>query len=154
MSDVHVICGTTDDLKILMAHRKALWLETGPWTESDVAGPVSEYEKWLRVSVENARVIPFLGKIGDTVAGSGSIWIRDIRPAPGRSKQSEAVLIGMYTEPEFRRKKVASAILDNAIGWCKARDFDELVLHSSDQGMAMYRKRGFNRTSEMRLRLV
>ena len=144
---------TSDDVAILMNHRKSLWMETGHWKEMDLEVAVGEYEMWLRGALEDGKVISFIALIDRAIAGSGSIWIRDIRPAPAHPKLSEAVLIGMYTLPEFRRLKVASTILDSAIGWCRANGYDELVLHSSDQGRSLYLKYGFSETSEMRLRL-
>lgn len=153
MESVVVEHGTTKDVGVLMRHRKSLWMETGSWKETDLEAAVTKYESWLRNALGDGKVIPFLARIDKAIAGSGSIWIRDIRPAPARPKLSEAVLIGMYTEPEFRRRKVASSILEAAIKWSSANGFDELVLHTSDQGRSLYKKRGFGDTSEMRLRL-
>lgn len=146
--------GSPADVRVLMSHREYLWRETGSWKPKDLAVAVNAYEKWLEAAISEGRVIPFLGKIGKVIAGTGSIWIRDIRPAPARSKLSEAVLIGMYTMPEFRRMKVASAILEKVISWSRSNGFDELVLHSSEQGKSLYIKYGFSATSELRLPLV
>lgn len=151
---VRIFQGSVDDLSSLIRHRKLLWAETSSWSEEDIGEASKDYEQWFRASVESGRVIPFIARIGNEVAGSGEIWIREVRPEPRRTRLSEAVVIGMYTEPRFRKMKVASTVLERIIEWCITNGFERLTLHTSEQGRPLYEKYGFEPTTEMRLRLI
>ena len=58
-------------------------------------------------------------------------------------------LFSMYTEPEFRRRGVASLIVRESVEWCKKNGFPSMRLHASKKGRALYRKYGFARAWEM-----
>jgi GNAT superfamily N-acetyltransferase len=60
----------------------------------------------------------------------------------------------MHTEPQWRRKGIASRILREAIRWAKKRGYREVLLHASPLGKGVYHRRGFRNTSEMRLELA
>jgi len=59
----------------------------------------------------------------------------------------------MYTEPEFRRRGVASMVVSKAIEWCRKKGYGRLMLHASEMGRSVYKRFGFRRTWEMRLDL-
>ena len=61
--------------------------------------------------------------------------------------------MAMYTEQHFRRRGVASAILQAAIAYLRERGVERMTLHSSEFGRPLYEKFGFGDTTEMRLNL-
>jgi len=61
--------------------------------------------------------------------------------------------LSMYTEPDFRKRGVASMVVKEAIRWCRKRRYERLMLHASKMGRGVYRRLGFKRTWEMRLNL-
>jgi GNAT superfamily N-acetyltransferase len=56
----------------------------------------------------------------------------------------------VYTEPAWRRRGVADALMRQVIRWAEAERLDRLVLHASEAGRALYQRLGFAPTNEMR----
>ncbi len=109
-----------------------------------------DYFGWL-VSQHNAPQI--------IIAGAGVI-IREVPPFPIRHKNGEiaiaegrqGLIVNVFTEPEWRRRGLAQLLIEQIIAWSRDQQLDGLVLHTSDDGRALYEKFGFVRTSEMELR--
>jgi GNAT superfamily N-acetyltransferase len=110
------------------------------------------YRKWAKRKLRDGS---FLGWLAETPehhsAGGGCLWLRPEQPRPRLKGLVEPYLLSMYTEPQFRRRGIASKILEEAIKWCKKNGYHRLILHASNQGRSLYRKYGFVRTREMRL---
>ena len=77
-----------------------------------------------------------------------------VQPRPHRESRVQPYLLSMYTEPDFRRRGVASMVVKEAIEWCRRNKHERLMLHASEMGRGVYSKLGFKRTWEMRLDLV
>ncbi len=109
-----------------------------------------DYIGWL-VSATNApeKIIAGAGVITRAVppfphrGGSGEITI-----AEGR----QGVIVNVFTEPEWRRRGLAKLLMERIIAWSRDQNLDDLVLHASDDGRALYEQLGFVSTGEMRLR--
>ena len=79
-----------------------------------------------------------------------------ISPWPGSPDDPSglrALVLNVYTEPEFRRRGIARRIMETAIGWCREQGLGSVSLHASDFGRALYESLGFRQTNEMRLYL-
>jgi GNAT superfamily N-acetyltransferase len=79
--------------------------------------------------------------------------LHPIQPNPRRDYTMQPYLLSMYTEPDFRKRGVASIVVSKAIEWSRKHEYGRLVLHASDMGRKVYKKFGFKRTWEMRLDL-
>jgi len=92
------------------------------------------------------------------IAGAGVI-IREVPPFPIRHKNGEvtiaegrqALIVNVFTEPEWRRRGLAKLLMNTIIAWSRDQHLDGLVLHASDDGRALYEQLGFISTTEMRL---
>ena len=93
------------------------------------------------------------------VAGAGVV-IRIVPPFPHRSGNGEitiaegrqGVIVNVFTEPEWRRRGLAKLLMEKIIAWSRKHSLDDLVLHASDEGRALYEQLGFVLTNEMRWR--
>ena len=61
-----------------------------------------------------------------------------------------AIIINVFTEPEWRRRGVARLLMNEIIAYARRERLDRLVLHASDQGRALYDQMGFVLNNEMR----
>ena len=82
------------------------------------------------------------------------MWLQQVQPRPHRASMVQPYLLSMYTEPDFRRRGVASMVVKEAIRWCRKKGYEVLMLHASEMGRRVYSKLGFKRTWEMRLDLA
>jgi GNAT superfamily N-acetyltransferase len=93
------------------------------------------------------------------IAGAGVI-IRVVPPFPHRREDGkitipegrQGLIVNVFTEPEWRRRGIAKLLMENIIAWSRQQSLDDLVLHASDDGRALYEQLGFVPTGEMRLR--
>ena len=107
-----------------------------------------EYVGWL-ASAQDAP-----GKI---IGGAG-VQLRHVLPHPLTSPNGDAaisegrhaIILNVFTEPEWRRQGVATLLMRRIIDWSREERLDRLVLHASDEGRALYEGLGFVATNEMR----
>ena len=107
-----------------------------------------QYIGWLASPVDSS------GKI---IGGAG-VQLRRVSPHPATGPNGEpaigegrhAIIINVYTEPEWRRRGVAALLMRHIIDWSRAEKLDRLLLHASDDGRALYEKLGFVQTNEMK----
>jgi GNAT superfamily N-acetyltransferase len=112
------------------------------------------YRKWIKLALRKRTVVGWAVEFEKEVAGSGCLWLQPALPNPeGETKLLRPYLFSMFTEPEFRRKGVASSIVREAVEWCRRNGYPHVVLHGSKKGRGLYAKHGFTRTWEMRRQL-
>ncbi len=123
-----------------------------------LAGALDEgqWASWRRAALEVVARLP-----KDTVAvfvvdnprrpgtlvscGAGIVVPR--LPNPWHSGGRVGYVQWMSTEPAFRRRGLARAVLRAVLGWFDERDVDNVELHATEQGAPLYRSEGFWRGS-------
>jgi len=107
-----------------------------------------EYIGWL-ASPEN--------QPGRIVAGAG-VQLREVPPHPEPDANGKISIVSgrqanignVYTDPEWRRRGLATLLIKRIIAWSCEEGIISLVLHASDEGRAVYERLGFIATAEMR----
>jgi GNAT superfamily N-acetyltransferase len=146
---------TVDDAATLAHHRAAMFRDMGsirPEMYDAMAAasrayfasamPRGEYVAWVVTPDDQTTRI---------VAGAG-VQIRRILPRPdgsGLMTGPEAIVLNVYTEPDWRRLGIAGRLMRHIIAWSRAQHIRRLVLHASDNGRRLYEKLGFTPTNEM-----
>jgi GNAT superfamily N-acetyltransferase len=108
-----------------------------------------EYIGWLALPAQNP----------DIIAGGAGVQLREVLPHPlSRENQSNgigegrhAIILNVFTEPQWRHQGVAMLLLQRIIQWARSERLDRLVLHASEAGRPLYERLGFVDTNEMRL---
>ena len=157
MSDFRIRLATPHDAEVIGYHRARMFQDMGQI-------PAQLYDSFQRRSQERVRemlisgeYVGWLASPGTTpekiVAGAG-VQIRKVLPHPATddafAEGSQAVIINVFTEPEWRRQGLAERLLKEIINWSREKKIDRLVLHASEQGRALYERLGFIQTNEMR----
>jgi GNAT superfamily N-acetyltransferase len=159
MSDqFHLRQATIDDAEIIGYHRARMFHDMGQI-------PEHLYESFQRRSQERVHAMLISGEyVGwlaipastpeKIVAGAG-VQLRTVLPHPATddafAEGSQAVIINVFTEPDWRRQGLAERLLKEIIDWSREQKIDRLVLHASADGRALYQRLGFVETNEMRL---
>ena len=143
------------DLDALVHQRREMWKALGIKNgELHDRGDVV-YKRWARARLKNHQLIAWIVKSSDgKVAGGGCVWLQQVQPRPHRKSMVQPYLLSMFTEPDFRRRGVASKVVKDAIEWCRRNKYERLMLHASEMGRKVYSQLGFKRTWEMRLDLA
>ncbi len=107
-----------------------------------------EYVGWL--------ASPAAGS-GDGGRGSGcpaAPRLSSYAQAPGwtgsRRTGRHAIVLNVFTEPEWRRQGLAELLMRQVITWAREEQLDRLVLHAAPQARPLYERLGFQGTNEMR----
>ena len=108
-----------------------------------------EYIGWLAIPAQRP----------DIIAGGAGVQLRHVLPHPlsrtnagnGIAEGRHAIIINVFTEPQWRRQGIALLLLQRIIDWAQAERLDCLVLHASEAGRSLYEQLGFVGTNEMRL---
>ena len=113
------------------------------------------YRRWARREIAAGR---FLGLLAEDASGrpaaSGVLWIAPAHPRPGAlSRLTAPYIMSMYTEPEFRRRGLASRIVRRMVRWARGRGYARIYLNASTMGRPVYARLGFVVGNEMRLDL-
>jgi GNAT superfamily N-acetyltransferase len=147
-----------DDVGVLARHRAEMFREMGS-SNADLheplvsaaeryfarALPAGDYFGWVAISPSDPSVV---------VAGAG-VQLRDLLPRPDPAGTSllagpQALVVNVYTEPDWRRRGIAKLLMQHVLGWARERRIGSIVLHASAEGRALYEKIGFVATNEMR----
>ena len=93
------------------------------------------------------------GGPGAIIAGAG-VQLRNTLPHPrtplGAPHGREAIVLNVYTEPAWRGRGIAEALMRRVIEWAGEAGLHTLVLHASEAGRPLYERLGFASTNEMR----
>src|ERR1035438_1830461 len=113
----------------------------------EVAGPFlaraladGSYHHWL--------ALPMSGG----VAGGGGVMLGPWPANPKDACTERAVILNVYTEPEFRKQGIARQVMLAILAWVKQQGLRAVNLHASDEGRSLYEQLGFETTNEMRLK--
>lgn len=117
----------------------------------DTADPV--YRRWARTRIRSGRLAAFIAEDRGRAVASGCVWLMPVQPRPHWRGTTAGYLLSMFTEPDARGKGHANRIVRAAIRWAKGRGVRVMLLHASRFGEPIYRRLGFESTTEMRLRL-
>lgn len=142
------------DIKTLVHQRHAMWSALGIRDRKLHEEADATYSVWARKHLIDSSLKAWIVETDNgEIAGGGCLWLHPVQPRPGSRREVQPYLLSMYTEPSYRRRGVASIVVQEAIDWCEENRYERLLLHASESGRKVYRKFGFTRTWEMRLKL-
>jgi GNAT superfamily N-acetyltransferase len=151
------------DAALIATHRARMFQEMNLVPEPLFARYRAQCESRLRAMLERGEYLGWLAwpneSPGQIVAGVGA-QLRSVLPHPvegpggeiGLAEGRHAIIINVFTEPEWRRRGIAKLLLERLIAWGRNERLDRLVLHASDEGRTLYEKMGFVQTNEMRFK--
>jgi len=155
MARFRVRLATRRDVDLLVRHRRGMWESMGERDRRALDEGDRVYRRWARQRLSSKRLVGLIVEdaTGQAVA-SGCIWLRPTQPGLGNTLLPNPYLLSMYTEPNYRGRGLGTRIVREAVRWCREHGHTRLILHSSRQGRGLYRRLGFERTWEMRIKLL
>ncbi len=128
-----------------------MWRDIGKMTAAQLEAGDPVYRRWIVARLKSGKAAAFIIERGGEPVASGVLWIQEAQPRPGLREVRQGYLLSMYTEPAYRRKGLASAIVRAAVAWAREEGLERVALHAAPKGRGVYEAAGFKRTYEMRL---
>lgn len=154
MEEIHIRPGSLTDLGHILRHRRAMFAEMGGASEDLLDRMTAASEEYLREALPGGFYRAWMAETGDgRVVGGGGIAIVPWPGSPGFPGTHRGWVLGIYTEPEYRRRGIARRIVESIVEWCRSEGFGYVSLHASPDGRRLYEKMGFQPTNEMRVYL-
>ena len=126
-----------------------MFLEAGR-QEADVFAMAAPFSAWLEPRLSDGRYFGFMAETRGRIAGGVGLMELDWPPHPAHPVESRrGYVLNVFVEPEFRRQKIAQALMDAAESEFRSKNLSYLILRATRQGAPLYETMGWRATSEM-----
>jgi ribosomal protein S18 acetylase RimI-like enzyme len=141
---------TAADAHLITHHRRRMFVDAGR-ADNQVLGLMSRnFEPWVAKMIAEEKYFGWLTVDGDRVVAGIGLLLLDWPPHPLDPRSTQrGYLLNVYVEPEYRRRKLASHLIEMALAEARRRKIRVVALHSTDEGRALYESNGFRQTNEM-----
>jgi GNAT superfamily N-acetyltransferase len=149
-----------EDAPAIAWHRARMFQDMGMVSPVTFGTLQNEARLWTERALASGEYVGWLGTPKgqpEVIAGGAGVQLRQVPPHPFRppresavAKGKHAIVLNVFTEPEWRRRGLAKLLMEEILGWARAERLDQLVLHASDEARRLYEKMGFVATNEMR----
>jgi GNAT superfamily N-acetyltransferase len=138
---------------IILHHRRSMFRDMGEGTVEELDRMVEVATPWLVQALADGSYHHWLAlDVSGRVCGGGGVLLCSWPANPKDPCTQRAVVLNVYTEPEFRKRGIARQVMLVILAWIKEHGFRAVNLHASPEGRALYEKLGFTATNEMRLK--
>jgi GNAT superfamily N-acetyltransferase len=138
---------------IILHHRRSMFRDMGEGTVEELDRMVEVATPWLTQALADGSYRHWLAlDLSGRVAGGGGVLLGPWPANPKDPCTQRALILNVYTEPEFRNQGIARQIMMTILAWVKEQGLRVVNLHASKQGRKLYEKLGFEATNEMRLK--
>jgi ribosomal protein S18 acetylase RimI-like enzyme len=141
---------TPADAGLVTHHRRRMFVDAGRADNQILDIMARNFEPWVAKAITDGKYIGWLtSDEGRVVAGAG-LMLLDWAPHPLDPRSTQrGYLLNVYVEPDYRRKKLASQLIELALAEARRRKIRVVALHSTEEGRRLYESNGFRRTNEM-----
>jgi GNAT superfamily N-acetyltransferase len=144
----------TEDASAILHHRRSMFEDMREGSAVDLDRMASMTLPWLSAALADGTYRGWLAVDGEQVVGGGGVLLCSWPASPKDPFLRRAIILNVYTEPDYRGRGVARRIMETILKWLQAQGFASVSLHASDQGRHLYEQLGFAATNEMRLRFA
>lgn len=131
------------DLDALVRLRIDFLRELKP-LEDPILGEVTEANRlYFREYLSRSELAAWVAEVEGDIIGTGMVVFITRPPRPHSLSGKDAYLLGMYTVPAWRRRGVATALLQEIIDSVKRTDASSIILYALEDGRSIYEKAGF-----------
>ena len=150
---ITIRAATVVDASTILHQRRSMFRDMGEGTADELDRMAAMTEPWLAQALSDDSYRGWLAEDGSgRVLGGGGVLLCPWPASPNDPGLRRAIILNVYTEPEFRQRGIARRIMGTILAWLKEQGFPSASLHASDEGRPLYEDLGFEATNEMRLR--
>ncbi len=136
-------CGVTGTWRIRPA-RDADALAIAQHRYPDSQGESLElYAAWVSLAIGRGTYLGWLSEAGNTVIAGAGLVLLDWGPTQSDPNPLRGRISNVYTQPAWRQRGLATALLQRCLAEADARGVRVLNLSTSPQARALYERLGF-----------
>lgn len=140
------------DVDLLVAHRIAMFEAMGRETPEARAAMGRTFAAWLAPRLADGRYMSWIASDADRPVASAGLMLLDWPPVPHDPQgTTRGYLLNIFVEPDYRRRGIASTLVDRCMEETRRRKIRVVTLHASHDGRGVYEKIGFHAGNEMQL---
>jgi GNAT superfamily N-acetyltransferase len=146
-----------EDAELIAEHRARMFEEMGELSPDAFEVLRTKSQERLGDLITRGQYIGWLAiptQQPEMIAGGAGVQLRKVLPHPKEGNKvaegRHAIILNVFTEPQWRRQGVALLLLQRIVDWARAEQIDRLILHASEAGRSLYERLGFVGTNEMR----
>lgn len=141
---------TAADARLITHHRRRMFVDAGRADNQVLDIMARNFEPWVANAIADGKYQGWLTSDGDRVVAGAGLMLLDWAPHPlDPNSTQRGYLLNVYVEPEYRRKRLASHLIDFALAEAHRRKIRVVALHSTEAGRRLYESNGFRKTNEM-----
>ena len=135
---------TGDDADVLTEFRIAMSRDAGFIKgEDDVTELREATRRYIREKVGSCELRCWIAELDGVPVASAAVMVRHGPPNLKDLRRREAYVLNVYTQPEHRRKGLATALTQRVLEWCASRGIRKISLHATGDGARIYERFGF-----------
>lgn len=135
---------TLDDLDLLTETRiEVLRAANQLSVDTDMTEVKEQSYRYYRTAMKNDTHCACLVFDGERFVGAGGISYFQVMPTYHNPTGRKGYIMNMYTRPEWRRKGIATKVLDLLIENARGRGITAISLEATEMGRPLYEKYGF-----------
>lgn len=151
--EITIRSATVADAPTILHHRRSMFRDMGEGTADELDRMAAMTAPWLAQALSDRSYRGWLAvEDSGRVVGGGGVLLCSWPASPKDPWLRRAIILNVYTEPEFRHQGIARRIIVTILGWLKEQGFPSASLHASHEGRHLYEELGFEATNEMRVR--
>jgi ribosomal protein S18 acetylase RimI-like enzyme len=145
---------TLDDVPDLVHLRRTMFESMGYDDPAQLAAADEAANAYLSRALSEGTFYGWLA-FADTgeAVGSGGAVIDRHPPGPSNLSGQSGYIMNISTDPRYRRQGIARRMMQTILRWLVEQGIDQVTLHATDEGRALYEQLGFVEGNEMVLHL-
>ena len=144
---------TPADIPEILRQRRGMYVDMKYKDASALDAMVKLTAGYLTKAMADGSFRAWLACDDDHAVAGGAIVVSPWPAHPYDLECRRATILNVYTDPAYRRRGLASALMQTMIDWCRREGYARITLHASDDGRHLYESLGFEASNEMRLNL-
>jgi ribosomal protein S18 acetylase RimI-like enzyme len=142
------------DLEYVLHHRRQMFYDMGHQDAGELDAMVATSRPYFAQGLAHGSYRAWMAEDRNcSVVAGGGIVIMPWPSHPRDPQPRRAMILNVFTEPEYRRLGLARRLMVTMLDWLRQEKFGTVSLHASEYGRSLYESLGFEATNEMRMSL-
>src|SRR5580698_3113525 len=141
---------TAADAATITQHRHRMFVDAGR-RDTPVLHVMSQhFQPWVVRMISEGKYLGWLTEDDGKIVAGAWLLLLDWPPHPLDPHSTQrGYLLNVYFEPEYRRRKLASHLIEYVLAEARRHKLRVVALHSKDEGRPVYERNQFGQTNEM-----